>query len=102
LARRFALHLTTLARLTRAQTTSTVGAGLLGAGIALQLPSYLKGYAVVVGALGLFMHAWGMFDNHRLQAVEEEARVWWAELLYWACWLSLATLLVNVVARRVP
>jgi hypothetical protein len=89
-----------LARMKRAQTTSAVGAGLLGAGIALQLPAYLKVYALAVGVLGLLMHAWGMFDNHRLQAVQGEARVWWAELLYWVCWLSLAMLLVYVVVSR--
>ena len=94
-----ASHGVSLARMKRAQTTSAVGAGLLGAGIALLLPDYLRAYAVMVGALGLLMHAWGMYDNHRLQALEDDTRVWWAELLYWACWLSLAILLVYVIAR---
>jgi len=94
------LHGTNRARMKRAQTTSAVGAGLLGGGIALLLPDYLKTYAVMVGALGLLMHAWGMYDNHRLQALEDDTRVWWAELLYWACWLALVMLVVYVVMRR--
>ena len=43
------------------------------------------------------MHAWGMFDKHRLDAGMGERRVWWAFLLYWGCWLALVALIVYIV-----
>ena len=80
----------------RANLTSTVGAGVLGAGIGLLFNQYLAAYAIAILVLGLFTHSWGMYHSHRLQAAEPNPR--WTEWLYWACWISLAPLLVFVVA----
>ena len=86
-------------RLKRAQTTSAIGAGILGAGIGIRFGAALAPFAIVAILLGLVMHAWGMFDRHRLEAHAELPRVWWAELLYWVCWALLAGLFVHVFAR---
>lgn len=86
------------ARLKRAETTSAVGAGILGGGVALLVAELLKPYALPLLILGLAMHAWGMYDKHRLQAGAETVRVWWAEALYWGCWVALVALAVYVAA----
>jgi hypothetical protein len=86
-------------RLKRAQTTSAIGAGILGAGIGIRFGAALEPFAILAILLGLVMHAWGMFDRHRLEAHTELPRVWWAEMLYWVCWVMLVALLVAVVTR---
>lgn len=88
------------ARLKRAETTSAIGAGVLGAGLALLFPDLLRSYAVPILVLGLVMHSWGMFDKHRLEVNEGAVRIWWVEALYWGCWVALAGLLVYVIATR--
>ena len=88
------------ARLKRAETTAAMGAGILGAGLALLLPDWLQRYAVTLLLLGLVMHAWGMYDKHRLEAGAGAARIWWVETLYWGCWIILAALAVYGVVTR--
>ena len=87
-------------QLKRAETTSSVGAGVLGAGLALLFVAWLQPYTVPILLAGLVMHAWGMYDKHRLEACTAAPRVWWAELLYWGCWASLAGLLVFATLAR--
>ena len=88
------------ARLKRAETTSSVGAGILGGGAALLLAELLRSYAVPLVLVGLVMHAWGMYDKHRLESRTATRVVWWAEALYWTCWAALAALAVYVVAMK--
>jgi hypothetical protein len=90
----------TSARLKRAETTSSIGAGVLGAGIALLLPTYARECAILIVVLGLVMHAWGMYDKHRLETSTPVSRLWWAELLYWLCWVALAALGLYLLAGR--
>ena len=85
-----------LARLKRAELTSAVGAGILGAGVALLLAAWLKSYAIPLLVLGLAMHGWGMFDKQRLDVSSAPTRVWWAEALYWGCWVALVALALYV------
>ena len=80
------------ARWKRADTTSAVGAGVLGAGIGLLLQGNLRPYATTFLLLGLVMHAWGMYDKHRLELGAAGSRLWWADLLYWGCWIGLLAL----------
>jgi len=81
----------------RAELLSSVGAGILGAGIALLLAKALAPYAVAILLIGLVAHAYGMFEKHRLERQAEAARVWWAEVLYWVCWLALAALVLIIL-----
>ena len=83
----------------RAELLSAVGAGVLGAGLALLIAELLAPYAVAILIVGLCAHAWGMFWKHRLESQASSVRLWWAELLYWSCWVALA-LLVVVIAMR--
>ena len=81
----------------RADTTSAVGAGVLGAGIGILLGRVLEAYTIPIIALGLLMHAWGMYDKHRLESGVGTGRLWWAEALYWGCWIGLLALAVYTV-----
>lgn len=91
---------THIARVKKAELLSSLGAGVLGAGIALLLPNQLAPYAIPILVLGLISHAVGMSQKHGLDQQGNIARVWWAEALYWLCWLALAALLVWIVFRQ--
>jgi hypothetical protein len=88
-------------RLKRAETTSALGAGILGAGIGIVFGAALRSFAIPALLLGSVMHVWGMLDKHRLEAEAAVPRRWWAELLYWVCWVTLIAPLIAVVARLV-
>ena len=85
------------ARWKRADTTSAVGAGVLGAGIGVLLAGFLDAYAIPIAGVGLLMHAWGMYDKHRLERDGGIRRLWWAEALYWGCWIALLVLALYAV-----
>ena len=89
-----------IARVKKAELLSSLGAGVLGAGIALLLPNQLAPYAIPILLLGLISHAVGMSQKHGLDQQGEFVRVWWAEALYWLCWLALAALLLLIVIRQ--
>ena len=91
---------THIARVKKAELLSSLGAGVLGAGIALLLPNQLVPYAIPILLLGLISHAVGMSQKHGLEQQGEVIRVGWAEALYWLCWLALAALLVWIVFRQ--
>ncbi len=75
-----------------AEVTSGIGAGVLGAGLALLLPAAVAAYALPILILGMLMHGWGMLDKHRLETTHDAPRPRWAEVLYWGCWLALVGL----------
>ena len=91
---------THIARIKKAELLSSIGAGVLGAGIALLLANLLSPYAVPILLLGLISHAAGMFQKHGLEQQGEVVRVWWVDVLYWFCWLGLAALLLFVIVRQ--
>lgn len=71
----------------KADLASGFGAGILGAGLGALLGQYVGPVGVPLVILGIGLHAWGMFENHRLES--GAARVWWADALYWFCWIVL-------------
>ena len=87
-------------RLKRAELLSTVGAGVLGAGIGLLLAEHLVRYAVAMLIVGIIVHGWGMFDKRRLENERSGTRGWWFDVLYWVCWAMLAALLLVVLLGR--
>lgn len=86
-------------RLKRAELTSGVGALVLGTGLGALFAQYLAPAAVAVVAAGLLLHAWGMYDKHRLERGSGTAPVRYATALYWLCWGLLVLLIVNLVLR---
>ena len=87
-------------RLKRAEIISTVGAGILGGGLALLLDVLLKPYTVPLLLAGLLTHSWGMRDKHRLETRVAGTRVWWVEALYLGCWAALIALTLYLAAAK--
>lgn len=85
-------------KMKRAELLSTIGAGILGAGIALLLPNILANYAIPILFLGLVAHAVGMFQMRAGQQHNNQ-RVWWMEALYWLCWMALIGLFIYIIVR---
>lgn len=81
-----------------AESTSVIGAGVLGAGIALLFATSLAPYAVPLFVVGILLHAWGMFDRSRLDRAVGASTPRWATVLYWVCWLSLLALTGYIAA----
>ena len=81
----------------RAELASGLGAIVLGAGLALIAPEWLRGYAPVLLGTGLLIHGAGMTLKYRLQT-RAGPPVWWERLLFWLCWVCLALLAVWIAA----
>lgn len=78
--------------LKRAELLSTIGAAVLGGGIALILQRWLSPLAVSIAIAGLLVHAWGMLDKHRIESGTSVERAPWEDWLYWLCWIVLGVL----------
>lgn len=89
-----------VSRIKRAELLSSVGAGVLGSGIALLLAKFLMPYAIPILLLGLISHAAGMSRKHGLEQQSQGVRPAWAEALYWFCWLGIAALLLFILFRQ--
>lgn len=87
-------------RIKRAELLSSVGAGVLGAGLALLFVNALEPYKLIILILGLIAHAFGMLRKHQLENQESMARDGWADAAYWGCWLALAGLVLMIVLGR--
>ena len=87
----------TASRLKLAELTSSFGAGVLGAGIGALFAGWLDGLGLPILAVGLLLHAWGMRDEHALEAGRDQPM--WAVMLYWACWVILGALAFYALAR---
>lgn len=74
-----------LAGVKRAELLSSLGAAVLGAGLALQFGRGLVPNAVAILLAGLFAHAGGMFLKHR---IEGEASA--CESCGWRCCIGCA------------
>jgi hypothetical protein len=85
----------------KADMASVIGAAILGGGLGALAAQYvnLSSSAVALVVVGIVMHAWGMLERHRLDTVASQ--VWWAEALYWACWLAILVIIAGVVLIRV-
>jgi hypothetical protein len=73
----------------RAELLSSVGAGVLGAGLALLFRDFLVAMMVPLLAVGGAMHVLGMYQKHHLDASEATAGPGWPVWAYWTCWLLL-------------
>ena len=71
-----------------AELASGLGAVVLGAGVALVLPMWLRGYAVPLLVTGAFVHGVGMTLKYRLDG-QTRAPLWWERALFWVCWACL-------------
>jgi hypothetical protein len=85
-----------------AELTSSLRAIILGAGIALFGPDFLREHAGSLLLVGMLVHASGMTLKYRLEA-RERPPVVWERALFLLCWvmlLALAAWLALKVAGR--
>jgi hypothetical protein len=78
-----------------AETLSVMGAGILGAGLALWWREWLGGFAVHFLVAGVLAHGVGMALRRRLEP-PGDPRPRWITWLYVICWIALAA----IVAAR--
>lgn len=88
-------------RLKVAELTSSVGALVLGIGIGSLFPEWFGGVAVVITIVGLILHAFGMWDRHRLESSLATTNPAWVVALYWVCWALLVALFAVLVVVRI-
>jgi uncharacterized membrane protein YozB (DUF420 family) len=87
----------THARLKGAELTSSIGAGVLGAGLALLVAHRLATQAIPILLVGLLMHVRGTFDKHRLEGRAGAPPLWWARLLWWGCCVGVLLMVVHFI-----
>ena len=85
-----------------AEVLSVLGAGVLGAGLALLAPAALAPHVYWLIGVGTAVHGLGMTVKHRLER-EQRVQRNWERMLFGACWLALmflmAALLLGLVVR---
>lgn len=86
-------------RLRLAELTSGVGAVVLGVGLGALAANHIGSLGLPLLLFGLVVHAWGMFDKHRLERKASIPDAWWGPVAYWTCWGLLALLAVGLAGR---
>jgi hypothetical protein len=76
-----------------AELASGLGAIVLGAGLALVLPAWLRSYAWPLLIGGVVVHGVGMTLKYRLEN-RGGPPLWWERALFWLCWACLAALVI--------
>jgi hypothetical protein len=79
-------------RVSLAEATSSIGAGILGMGLGVSFADYLRGFGTIIILLGAVMHAWGMLDMKRMEKAAGQRRPPWSAFLYVICWTALGLL----------
>ena len=74
-----------------AELASGLGAIVLGGGLALALPEWLRAYALQLLIGGVVVHGVGMTLKYRLES-RQGPPLWWERALFWLCWACLAAL----------
>jgi hypothetical protein len=83
-----------------AELASGVGAIVLGAGLALVLPDWLRAYAMPLLVGGVAVHGVGMSLKYRLES-RQEPPLWWERVLFWLCCVCLGGLGVWIATAEV-
>ena len=89
-----------MTRLRIAELTSSVGAIVLGVGLGAWFSRWFTPSAGLITVAGVAMHAFGMWDKHRLESVAHAESPTWATALYWLCWFLLAAVVAALVFWR--
>jgi hypothetical protein len=74
-----------------AELASGLGAIVLGAGLALVAPAWLRGHGSVLLLAGVLVHGLGMSQKYRIET-NDGGLLWWERALFWLCWIILGGL----------
>jgi len=83
-------------KIKRLELLGGLGAGILGAGIALLFAEYLRQFAVPALLLGIVSHGYAMFQKSRLERLDGINQPAWADVAEKICWVMLAALVLYV------
>lgn len=83
-------------RLKQLDLLGGIGAGVLGAGLALLFAKWLQPFAVPALLIGIAVHGWAMFAKHGLERKSNLEQPKWATVAEWTCWVMLAVLALYV------
>ena len=86
-----------MTRVKLAELTSGVGALVLGIGVGALFATWIGPAAGFVTLAGLAVHAFGMWDKHRIEKRTEADADRLVLTLYWVCWLMLGGVLLYLV-----
>lgn len=86
-------------RLKIAELTSGVGALVLGIGLGAVFNAWVADLAIVITITGLALHAFGMWDKHRLETSSDSVTPSWVTAAYWVCWVLLVLVGALLVLR---
>lgn len=86
-------------RIKRIELLGGLGAGILGAGLALLFAEYLEEFAVPALLFGIMSHGWAMFQKSRLERQEGASQPAWADAAEKVCWGMLGGLVFYVAYR---
>ena len=86
-------------RLKVAELTSGVGALVLGIGLGALFVTWVAELAVVITVTGLALHAFGMWDEHRLEGSGDSVTPAWVTAAYWVCWVLLVVVVALLVLQ---
>ncbi|WP_262271695.1 hypothetical protein [Microvirga yunnanensis] len=76
-----------------------MGAVVLGVGLGVLAASHIGSLDLPLLLVGAAVHAWGMYDKHRLERQADAPDVRWEPMVYWTCWGLLALLAVSLAGR---
>ncbi|TCS33088.1 hypothetical protein EDC30_11829 [Paucimonas lemoignei] len=80
-------------RLKQLDMLGAIGAGVLGAGVALLFKEWLFPYAVPAVLIGIAVHGWAMYAKHRLEIQSNVMQAMWEKVTYRGCWLMVLALI---------
>jgi hypothetical protein len=80
-------------RLKQLELLGGIGAGILGAGVALILAKWLTSYAIPILLIGIVAHGFAMFAKGRLERQSSVIQPWWAIAAEGACWVMILGLI---------
>ena len=86
-----------MTRVKLAELTSGVGALVLGIGLGALFATWIGPAAGFVTLAGLAVHAFGMWDKHRIEKRTEADADRLVLTLYWVCWLMLGGVVLYLV-----
>jgi hypothetical protein len=86
-----------MTRLKLAELTSGVGALVVGIGLGALFATWIGSAAGFVTLAGLTVHAFGMWDKHRIERQTEIDTGRLVAALYWVCWVMLGSVFLYLI-----